>query len=133
MSKFEQDFIRYINADFPIIYVDTLEDDKAKKIIHEICNKNQIGVIEWNMDEAWDFSVDPPISIPKADLASTLKLLVKDGNINDKILIVQDAHFSLDKPENISALKSLAQRIIDNEFTFNICIFSSSSLRMMFD
>lgn len=124
MSKFEQDFIRYINADFPIIYVDTLEDDKAKKIIHEICNKNQIGVIEWNMDEAWDFSVDPPISIPKADLASTLKLLVKDGNINDKILIVQDAHFSLDKPENISALKSLAQRIIDNEFTFNICIVS---------
>ena len=124
MSKFEQDFIRYINADFPIIYVDTLEDDKAKKIIHEICNKNQIGVIEWNMDEAWDFSVDPPISIPKADLASTLKLLVKDGNINDKILIVQDAHFSLDKPENIATLKSLAQRIIDNEFTFNICIVS---------
>ena len=124
MSKFEQDFIRYINADFPIIYVDTLEDDKAKKIIHEICNKNQIGVIEWNMDEAWDFSVDPPISIPKADLASTLKLLVKDGNINDKILIVQDAHFSLDKPENIATLKSLAQRIIENEFTFNICIVS---------
>ena len=124
MSKFEQDFIRYINADFPIIYVDTLEDDKAKKIIHEICNKNQIGVIEWNMDEAWDFSVDPPISITKADLASTLKLLVKDGNINDKILIVQDAHFSLDKPENIATLKSLAQRIIDNEFTFNICIVS---------
>ena len=124
MRSFEQNFIRYLNASFPILYIDTFEDDKAKKIIHEICDKNQIGVIEWNMDESWDFSVDPPISIPKADLASTLKLLVKDGNLNDKILILQDAHFLIDKIENTSALKSLAQRIIADEYAFNICIVS---------
>lgn len=124
MRSFEQNFIRYLNASFPILYIDTFEDNKAKKIIHEICDKNQIGVIEWSMDEAWDFSVEPPISIPKADLASTLKLLVKDGNLNDKILILQDAHFLLDKIENTSALKSLAQRIIADEYAFNICIVS---------
>lgn len=124
MSSFEQNFIRYINAGFPILYVETFEDDKTKKIIHEICQNNQIDIIEWNLAEAWDFSVDPPMSLPKADLASTLKLLVQDDNINDKILILQDAHFYLDKPENISALKSLAQSITAGKYAFNICIIS---------
>ena len=31
MSNFEKDFNLYLNAGLPILYVDTFEDDKAKK------------------------------------------------------------------------------------------------------
>ena len=124
MRKFELNFVRYLNAGFPILYVDTFEDGKAKKIIHDICRQNGRGVIEWSLSDACDYSVDPPLTIPKAGLAATLKLLLDDGNLDNKILILEDAHFELDKPENISALKFVAQKIIGGEFNLNICIIS---------
>lgn len=124
MRSFEQSFIRYLNAGFPIIYVDTFEDDKAKKIIHELCQQNGRNVIEWNLSEAYDYSTEPPLSIPKADLATTLKLLTDDGNLNNKVLLAQETHFSLDNPENISALKFIAKKILSGEFNFNICLVS---------
>ena len=124
MKSFERSFIRYLNAGFPILYIDTFESGKAKKIIHEICRQNGHGVIEWSLSDACDYSADPPLSIPKAELAATLKLLLDDGNLNNKILILEDAHFSLDNPENISALKFVAQKITDGELNFNICIIS---------
>ena len=123
MKIFEQNFIRYLNASFPIVYVDTLEDDKAKHIIHDICKQTQRGVIEWSLSEAKDYSVEPSLSIPLADLPSTLKLLIKN-NLDNKILILQDAHFFLSEPKTISALKSVAQKIISGEYNFNICIIS---------
>ena len=124
MRNFELNFVRYINAGFPILYVDTFENSKAKKIIHDICRQNGRGVIEWSLSDACDYSVDPPLTIPKAGLAATLKLLLDDGNLDNKILILEDAHFELDKPENISALKFVAQKITDGEFNLNICIIS---------
>ena len=124
MRSFEQNFIRYLNASFPILYIDTFEDDKAKKIIHELCQQNGRNVIEWNLSEAYDYSTEPPLSIPKADLATTLKLLTDDGNLNNKVLLAQEAHFSLDNPENISALKFIAKKILSGEFNFNICLVS---------
>ena len=124
MRSFEQNFIRYLNAGFSILYVDTFEDNKAKRIIHELCQKNGRGVIEWNLSESYDYSTEPPLSIPKADLATTLKLLIDDGNLDNKVLLAQDAHFSLDNPENISALKSIAKKILSGEFNFNICLVS---------
>ena len=124
MRTFEQNFIRYLNAGFPIIYIDTSEDDKAKYIIHDICKQIQRGVIEWSLSEAWDYSVEPALPIPEADLPATLKLLAGNG-LDDKILILQDAHFSLNEPKTISKLKSVAQKIIAGEYNnFNICIIS---------
>lgn len=124
MKVFERNFVRYTDAGLPILYVDTFEDDKAKKIIRELCRKNHRNVIEWNLLNAFDYSDGQTMALPKLDLASTLQFLIEDGNLNNKTLILQDAHFYLDKPETISALKTIAQSIIGNEYDCNVCIIA---------
>ena len=124
MKVFERNFVRYTDAGLAILYVDTFEDDRAKKIIRELCRKNYRNVVEWNLLNAFDYSDGQTTALPKSDLASTLQFLIEDGNLDNKTLILQDAHFYLDKPETISALKAIAQSIIGNEYDCNVCIIA---------
>lgn len=125
MKTFKRNLVRYADAGLPIIYIDTFEEDKAKEIICELCRQNRRGIIEWNLLGARDCSEGQNIPLPKADLAATLQLLIDDDNLNNKTLILQDAHFSLDKPETISALKAIAQGITRGKYDeCNVCIIS---------
>ena len=125
MKTFERNFIRYTDAGLPILYVDTFEDDKAKEIIHKICLKHGRGIIEWNLSGAFDLSDGQTVPLPKMNLAETLRLLISDDeNLDNKTLILQDAHFYLDKPETISAVKTVAQNINSGRYDCNIVIIS---------
>ena len=124
MKTFRKNFVRYTDAGLPILYVDTFEGDKAKKIIRELCKEHRRGVIEWSLAGAFDFTDGQNIALPKTDLASTLRLLIDDDNLDNKTLILQDAHFSLDKPETISALKVVAQGITGGNYDCTLCIIS---------
>ena len=124
MKIFRKNFVRYIDAGLPILYVDTFEGDKAKEIIRELCSQHRRGVIEWSLLGAWDFSDGQSIALPKGDLAATLQLLIDDDNLDNKTLILQDAHFYLDKPETIGALKAIAQSIGGGKYDCTICIIS---------
>lgn len=124
MKIFRKNFVRYIDAGLPILYVDTFEGDKAKEIIRELCSQHRRGVIEWSLLGAWDFSDGQSIALPKGDLAATLQLLIDDDNLDNKTLILQDAHFYLDKPETIGALKAIAQSIGGGKYDCTVCIIS---------
>lgn len=122
MKEFEKIFVRYLNAKLPVIYVDTLEDDQAKEIIFKICRNDNRGIIEWSLAGAYDYSDNS--EIPKSDLATTLQLLIADDNLDNKTLILRDAHFFLDKPETISTFKIICQGINSGKYDFNICILA---------
>ena len=124
MKTFKRNFVRYTDAGLPILYIDTFEDDKAKEIIRELCRQHRRDIIEWSLSGAWDFSNKQPMSLGKIDLATTLQLLIDDNNLNNKTLILQDAHFSLDKPETISVLKIIAHGIGSGKYDCTICIIS---------
>ena len=124
MKTFRRNFVRYTDAGLPILYVDTFEDDKAEKIIRELCEQHRRGVIEWSLAGAFEFAGGQKIALPKTDLATTLQLLIDDDNLDNKTLILQDAHFSLDKPETISALKVVAQGITGGQYDCTVCIIS---------
>lgn len=124
MGMFEENFKRYINAGLPIIYVDTLEDDTAKKIVLKICQDNGRDIAEWSLSGAYDYSDNYVVELPKADLASTLKLLIADDNLDNKVIILQDAHFFLDKPETISSLKIIGRGANSGKYNCTICILS---------
>ena len=125
MKNFERDLIRYTDAGLPILYIDTFEDDKAKKIIQRVCKDNHRGIIEWSLSGAWDHSVTPAMAMPEMPLEKTLNILVSDENsLENKTLLLHDAHFSLDKPEVISYLKNIAQSINDGKYDCNICIIA---------
>lgn len=123
MRNFGRNLIRYTDAGLPILYVDTFEDDKAKEIIQKICKENHRGVIEWSLSGAWDHSITPAMAMPKMNLEETLNLLLSDeSNLENKTLILRDAHFSLDKSEVIAYLKRIAQSINSGKYDCNICI-----------
>lgn len=125
MKNFEKNLIRYMDAGLPILYIDTFEDDKAKEIIQRVCKDNHRGVIEWSLSGAWDHSVTPAMPMPKMNLEETLNLLLSDeSNLENKTLILCDAHFSLDKSEVISYLKRIAQNINNGKYDCNVCIIS---------
>ena len=124
MKTFRRNFVRYTDAGLPILYVDTFESDKAEKIIRELCDQHRRGVIEWSLAGAFEFAGGQKIALPKTDLATTLQLLIDDDNLDNKTLILQDAHFSLDKPETISALKVVAQGITGGQYDCTVCIIS---------
>ena len=64
------------------------------------------------------------MEIPTADLAATLQLLIADDNLDNKTVILSDAHFFLDKPETIAAIKKIAQGINGGKYDCNVCIIS---------
>lgn len=130
MTNFEKNFMRYVDAGIPILYIDTLEDDKACEIIHEVCNKNlQRGIIEWNMSGGRDYSTNE--NLLQMDLADTLlNIFLQDKNlIAGKIIILRDVQFYLDPhgtnsktAETISAIKLFAQKINSGELDCTLCI-----------
>ena len=124
MKKFERNFIRYTDAGLPVIYVDTLEDDKARDIIFKICGRVERGIVEWSLSGAFEYSGTSVMEIPPADLAATLQLLIADDNLDNKTLILRDAHFFLDKPETIAAIKKLAQGINGGKYDCTVCIIA---------
>lgn len=124
MKTFRRNFVRYTDAGLPMLYVDTFEGDRARKIIHELCQQTHRDVVEWSLLGAFDYSGGQKIALPKSDLASTLQLLLADDNLDNKTLILQDAHFYLDKPETISALSAVAQGITGGKFDCTVCIIA---------
>lgn len=124
MKTFRRNFVRYTDAGLPMLYVDTFEGDRARKIIHELCQQTHRDVVEWSLLGAFDYSGGQKMALPKSDLASTLQLLLADDNLDNKTLILQDAHFYLDKPETISALSAVAQGITGGKFDCTVCIIA---------
>ena len=111
MSKFEKNFTRFFNAGFPILYVDTFEDYKVTDTIHNLCKKNKRGIIEWSLTGAKDFDIGG--NLQEMDLAETLKFLFREGDyLNNKIILLKDAHFFINEPAVISIIKTIAQNTI---------------------
>ena len=97
MSKFEENFKRLSDASFPILYVDTLEDNKATAEVYEICQKIDRGVIEWSLTGGKDFTIGGNLS--EMNLAETLKFLFSEENyLDNKIILLKDTHFLLMSP-----------------------------------
>ena len=131
MKTFERDLVRYTDAGLPILYVDTFEEDKAKEIIHRLCKEHDRDFIEWSLSGAWDFSGGQQMALPKGTLADTLQILIQNDDLDNKSIILYDAHLSsgnsetfLEKPETISALKTIAQGITSGKYDCNVCIVS---------
>lgn len=110
MGRFENEIAWYMDAGIPILYVDTLEYDKVEMAIEDTASCNHRGLIYWRqrgLHYIADNAFIKDISLSKAldTLLSDSKSLVR------RILIVEDVHFFLDKPEIISRLRELAHKI----------------------
>lgn len=103
--------IQYRDAGYPIVFIESFEEDKADKIISEIADSARLSVIEWNgASGACDFKTKEPKGSRRLMLSETLEILSKD-NLNRKIIVIKDMNEQLSDTETVARIKQLALKI----------------------
>ena len=101
---------QYIDAGFPILYINSFEDDKVDDIIREIGDRKEI--IEWNGARGMvNFTTKAPQLISAGGLSETLNLFLEKDELDRKILVLKDMHTQLENPEVVAKLKIIANLI----------------------
>ena len=99
----------YLDAGFPIIYINSFEETKVDGIISSVMGGRK--GLEWNGSQGFcDFKTKQNL-IAGNGLAETLSLLCADDELNRKFLVIKDAHLYFDDPKVITCLKSIALKI----------------------
>ncbi len=99
----------YMDAGFPIIYLNTFEEDKADALINSI--KGGREVYEWNETNGYiDFETKTPV---EEDV--TLERMLDENKLPEmldrKILLLKDIIAYLDDPKIVSKIKGIARMI----------------------
>lgn len=115
--------IRYIDAGFPIIYINTFEESKIDEIIKSVSYNKEI--IEWNgLNGFVNPETELSFIVPNLSIENTLELLKTGNEMKNKILILKDINTFIENPKVVSMLKGIANRI-NNGLDANIIIVSS--------
>ena len=102
---------RYLDSGFPIIYINSFEEQKAEKIIKEVI-KNRKG-FEWNAARGL-LNFNTKEHQEYNDLEEYLNSIVNSGleaELDRKVLVLKDVHFYLNEAKIISLLKYIAIKI----------------------
>lgn len=115
--------VRYIDAGFPIIYMNTFEEDKVDAIISDISSGKE--VYEWNETNGYiDFETKTPM-IEDCSLESMLEQLKTKELLNRKLIVLKDISPYLEDARIVSKIKGLA-RMINQGVDSTIVIISST-------
>jgi SpoVK/Ycf46/Vps4 family AAA+-type ATPase len=113
----KNDLSRYLDAGFPILYINTFEDTKVEELIKTIDDRKRLFV--WSLAKGYgEYSIiDNEWSVPlvkdeSTNLNNVLNLkLIDDSELNRSIFIIKDVHVVLEDKEIVSQLKEIATRI----------------------
>lgn len=122
-GSFKSKLVRYIDAGFPIIYVNTFEEDKVDTIISEIRSGKE--VYEWNETDGYiDFETKTPMmeDCTLEELLDQLKTMVL---LDRKLIVLKDITAYLDEPRIVSKIKGIA-RLINQGADANVIIVSTT-------
>jgi ATPase, AAA family len=115
--------VRYIDAGFPIIYINTFEEDKVDSIITEISLGKE--VYEWNETNGYiDFETKAPLH-EDCGLEQMLEELKTEDLLERKIILLKDAVPYLEDPKIVSKIKGIA-RMINQGVDATIIMVSST-------
>lgn len=113
---------RYIDAGFPIIYINTFEEDKVDNIISELSLGKE--VYEWNETNGYiDFENKTAI-MEDCTLSCMLDQLKTADLLDWKIIVLKDVASYLEEPKIVSKIKGLS-RMINQGVEATIIIVSS--------
>ena len=100
---------RYIDAGFPIIYLNTFEEEKVDGIISEISQGKE--VYEWNEIYGYiDFDTQAPL-MEDCDLERMLNQMKTADLLERKIILMKDIAAYLNDPKIVSKIKGIARMI----------------------
>ena len=101
--------VRYVDAGFPIIYMNTFEDDKVDEIVISISSGKE--VYEWNETNGYiDFETKTPM-LEDCTLEMMLDQLKDYDYLDRKIILLKDIVPYLEEPRIVSKIKGIARMI----------------------
>ena len=125
-NTFETKLARYIDAGFPIIYINTYEEEKADRIIASISAGKDI--VEWNEINGY---VDLKTKYPEysgemtVSLDTMLEICKEPSALDRKVILLKDAIPYFDDHRIVSKIKGLAQMISHGADAVIIIVASS--------
>lgn len=116
--------IQYIDAGFPILYINSYEENK----VDEIISRSSAGrkIYEWNGISGFaDFETKKALNLMDPSLEGTLKYLMQSKDIDGSILVLKDVQSLLELPEIVAMLRNMACMISEGNIEANIIIEAS--------
>lgn len=115
--NFKENLSRYLDAGFPILYINAFEEAKIEGIIGEIADRRTIAT--WSMAKGYgEFSskaqewIVPPTKDETTELAAILNTKLSfEGDLHRTIFVIKDAHIVLEDENIVALLKELAIKI----------------------
>lgn len=111
--------IHYIDASFPIIYINTFEEMKADEFIFDISESVRREILEWNAARGvtkWSIKENNIVKSHCSDgdysLEQALQILKEDQELSEKILVIKDPYHYFDNPKIISMLKDISHKVL---------------------
>ena len=122
--KLEENLIRYIDAGFPIIYINSFEEIKIDAIIKtSACGRK---ILEWNGVNGFsDFHTKKSMSMIDQSLSGTLRFLLESNDLDGSLLVIKDIQSMIEEPEIIALLKNIAEKNSCGDIECTIIIESS--------
>lgn len=107
--KLEDNLIRYIDAGFPILYINSFEEQK----IDDIIKKSACGrkILEWNgVNGFTNFETKQPHILNDPSLSGTLRFLSESNELDGTLLVLKDIQSMIEEPEILALLKNIAEK-----------------------
>ena len=107
--KLEDKLIRYIDAGFPILYINSFEEQK----IDDIIKKSACGrkILEWNgVNGFTNFETKQPHLLNDPSLSGTLRFLLESNELDGTLLVLKDIQSMIEEQEIVALLKNIAEK-----------------------
>jgi len=110
---------RYLDAGFPILYINTFEEAKAEEIVKSVADRRTVAI--WSIANGYgEYSTDKEkwMIAPEKDDTTYLSRVLgvklsaeKDKDLERLVFIIKDAHIVLEDEEVVAQLKEIAAKI----------------------
>ena len=113
----KENLSRYLDAGFPILYINSFEESKIEETIKEIADRRTVAI--WSLASGYgeystkdnEWSV-PPTKDENTEIEIVLSnKLSFENDLERTILLIKDAHMVLENPLIIALLKEISNKI----------------------
>ena len=86
----KSELISYVDAGFPIVYINSFEEVKVDSIIRDVMGGRK--GLEWNGAKGFCNFSNKSALLPDKSLPETLEMLCDVEELDRKFLVIEDAH-----------------------------------------
>lgn len=112
-----ENIARYLDAGFPILYINSFEETKIEEMIKDVANQRTVGI--WGLATGYgEYStitkewLIPPTQNDATEIEVVLNnKLIDENDLQRSVLVIKDAHIVLENPHVVAILKEISNKI----------------------